>query len=79
MRKAERESYILCRAEEMAKSGQYTNWRILEAVLRADGFREARQLLDCEWIRRQLNEYCAQSRSNIEQSAILQNETYRTE
>lgn len=62
MRKKERAELIYCRADEMARSGQYEDWFSIEIALRAEGYREARQLLDSNFRRQELNEMCRQAR-----------------
>jgi hypothetical protein len=62
MRKKDRAELIDRRADEMARSGQYQNWLSIERALRADGFLEARQILDSEFRRGELDEMCRQAR-----------------
>lgn len=62
MRKKKRVELMDGRADEMARSGQYENWLSIEHALRAEGFPEARQLLDSEFRRQELNEMCHQAR-----------------
>lgn len=62
MRKSERAELIDRRADEMARSGQYQDWGSIERALRAAGHSEARQLLDSQFRRQELNEMCRQAR-----------------
>ena len=62
MKKSEREELIDRRADEMARSGQYQDWGSIERALRAEGHSEARQLLDSQFRRQELNEMCRQAR-----------------
>ena len=62
MRKKERSEIIDRRADEMARSGQYKDWMSIEIALRGEGYREARQLLDSQFRRQELNEMCRQAR-----------------
>ena len=61
MRKKERAELIHRRADEMARSGQYEDWGSIERALRAEGHSEARQLLDSQFRREELNEMCRQA------------------
>jgi hypothetical protein len=51
MKKNERHQAILDRAFALARSGKYERWLQIEWDLRADGFPEARQVLDSEFLR----------------------------
>ena len=62
MRKKNRAELIDKRADEMARSGQYSDWHSIEHALRVEGFLEARQLLDNAFRRSELNEMCRQAR-----------------
>ena len=62
MRKEELSELIDRRADEMARSGQYEDWGSIERALRAEGYREARQILDSQFRRQELNEMCHQAR-----------------
>jgi len=62
MRKEERSKTIDRRADEMAWSGQHEDWMSIERALRREGFLEARQLLDSQFRRQELNEMCRQAR-----------------
>ena len=63
MKKAERHEYILKTAREMAKSGEHRDFTTIEVTLRADGLHEARQVLDNQFIRNELNELCKKAQS----------------
>lgn len=62
MSKKERSELIARRADEMARSGQHEDWGSIERALRAEGYLEARQLLDSQFRRQELNEMCRQAR-----------------
>ena len=62
MRKKDRAELIDRRADEMARSGQYESCLSIEHALRAEGFLEARQILDSEFRRGELNEMSRQAR-----------------
>lgn len=66
MNKKERREYIMKTAREMAATGKYRDYLGIEAVLRREGFHEARSLLDNRSIRQELKELCeeAQSKKN---------------
>lgn len=58
MRKQERAAYIRQRAREMALTGEYAHYRVIELHLRTNGYPEARQVLDDSFIRKELNAIC---------------------
>jgi len=62
MSKRDRAELIDRRADELARSGQYENWLSIEHALRFEGYPEARQILDSEFRRQELNEMCRQAR-----------------
>jgi len=62
MQKKERSELISRRADKMARSGEYEDWGCIERALRAEGYLEARQLLDSQFRRSELNEMCHQAR-----------------
>lgn len=64
MNKKERSEFIDRRADEMARSGQYQEWGSIERALRAEGYLEARQILDSQFRRQELNEMCRQARQD---------------
>jgi hypothetical protein len=45
----------------MAESGKYADFMQIEFALRSAGLSEARQLLDNQFIRRELNDACAEA------------------
>jgi hypothetical protein len=59
MKKADRRDYISRRADELARTGQYRNWLLIEAVISREGFPEARQVLDDSFKRESLKRLCA--------------------
>jgi hypothetical protein len=62
MNKKQRAELVLKRANELAESGECTDWMSIEIKLRHEGFREARQLLDSQFLRQELNEMCRMAR-----------------
>ncbi|MGP1666364.1 MAG: hypothetical protein ACTS5I_10755 [Rhodanobacter sp.] len=62
MNKKQRAELIMKRANELAESGECADWMSIEIKLRHEGFREARQLLDNQFIRQELNEMCRLAR-----------------
>ncbi|MGQ0525449.1 MAG: hypothetical protein ACT4P8_17520 [Betaproteobacteria bacterium] len=58
MKKAQKHEIILRKAEEYARTGQYSGWLAIEHQLRNEGWREARQCLDVEYIRERLDRLC---------------------
>ena len=58
MRKSERHARILQLAREMARTRNFRDYRQIELHLRADGWSEARTVLDDAFIRRELNFAC---------------------
>lgn len=64
--KKERAEYVSRRSRELAQSGEYKDWMSIELALRAEGFPEARQLLDSRFIRQELDEMCKWARESKE-------------
>jgi hypothetical protein len=64
MQKKERSELIHRLADEMARSGDYKDWGSIERALRAQGYLEARQLLDSQFRRQELDEMCNQANVN---------------
>jgi hypothetical protein len=62
--KHERQEYVTKRAREMAQSGEYPSWNIIESILIRDGYSEARGWLDDSLIRAELNQLCKLSRKD---------------
>ena len=62
MRKKDLAEFIDRRADEMARSGQYRDWMSIEIALRSEGYLKARQILDDQFRRQELNEMCNQAR-----------------
>ncbi len=58
MRTAARRTFVIERARELARTGRYRSWHTIEIHLRADGYTEARELLDDADLRRELNGCC---------------------
>jgi hypothetical protein len=71
VKKAERAAYIRKKAREMAATGEYSGWLIIEQMLRfRHGLHEARTVLDEQYVRRELDEICkrAQERRTLPDS-----------
>ena len=64
MNKKERAELIDREADEMARSGKYPDWLSIEHALRSQGYHEARQVLDNQFRRQELNEACRQARES---------------
>ena len=63
MKQAQLKDQALRRAEELARSGKYTDYVLIEHALKMEGYKKARLWLDDRFIRQELNELCRQSRS----------------
>ena len=67
--KAERKEYALRRARELAEFGKFTGWLAIEHELRfEEGIYEARQELDNERIRDELDRLCKAAMQKATQS-----------
>lgn len=64
MNKRERHAYILREARELAKTGKYDRRLLIEMHLRSEGFPEARQVLDNDFLRKELDQLCRDARKN---------------
>jgi hypothetical protein len=64
MSKKERAEFIDREADAMARSGKYADWLSIEHALRHQGYPEARQVLDDQFRRKELNEMCHQARES---------------
>jgi hypothetical protein len=63
--KLERQAYISRRAEELARSGDFSDWLGIEHHLRfQEGYAEARGELDRPHFREQLNRLCKQAKGD---------------
>jgi len=62
MNKRQRAELIVKRVNELAASGESTDWMSIEIKLRHEGFPEARQILDSQFLRQEINEKCLQAR-----------------
>lgn len=51
MNKNQRHEYIVRRARELAATGKYLNYTVIEAVLTSEGLPGARHVLDSVWLR----------------------------
>lgn len=64
MNKNERHAYILRRARELADSGKFDRWLQIEWHIRyEEHLQDARQVLDDEFIRSQLDEACKRAKA----------------
>jgi hypothetical protein len=55
---AQRRTYIISRARELAKSGSYRSWETVALHLIADGYDDAREMLGEPALRDELDGYC---------------------
>jgi hypothetical protein len=62
MKKQERHEYVLRRARELAASGQYSGYQLIEHALRQEGYAEARGWLDNDLLRKEIDQICTESR-----------------
>lgn len=62
MSKEERKIYVIRRAYELARTGQYADVWAIENALIGEGYSEARDLLDRHSVRDDLNSICTQAR-----------------
>ncbi|BAI99011.1 hypothetical protein Sj15T_10080 [Sphingobium sp. TA15] len=53
-----RRAQIIERARELAKSGAYRSWETVALHLIADGYEDARDILDDPVLREELDSYC---------------------
>ena len=58
MKKAEKQAYVRRRAYELAESGTCTDYVTIEILLDREGYPEARDWLDDEYLRESLNKIC---------------------
>ncbi len=64
MNKAEKKEFIIKRAEELARSGEYNDYMSIEIALRGEGFPEARSILHSRSLRQELTEIIQQAKSS---------------
>ena len=62
MDKSEQQAYVRSRAKELAATGEHIDWISVEHCLQREGHIEARDWLDDEILRRDINSICDQSR-----------------
>ena len=55
-------SVIVLKAEELARSGKHENWLSIEFALRAQGFSNAREALDRDWVRERIDTLCSEAK-----------------
>ncbi|GAA3715784.1 hypothetical protein GCM10022268_25470 [Sphingomonas cynarae] len=66
-RKQIREGEVRRLARELAWTGEYSGWLIIEQMLRfKHGYPEARSVLDVQWIRQELDEICERAKARIQ-------------
>ncbi|HEY4697482.1 MAG TPA: hypothetical protein VIH29_05680 [Gallionella sp.] len=58
MKQTELKDQALRRAEELARSGKYPDWALIEHALKSEGYKKARIWLDDHFIRQELNDLC---------------------
>ena len=62
-RKEQRHAYVLRRARELAASGDHRDYLTIEWAIIEEGYPEARDLLDRDYLRKELKETCDRARS----------------
>lgn len=62
MRKEERQKYIVDSVRDMARSGEYSGWRITETFLHSGEYLEERSLLNDQFVRTDLIQLYMQAR-----------------
>ena len=60
MKESELREQMYRRAEELARTGKYDGWLMIEHALKSEGYRKARAWLDNRQIRSELDELCGQ-------------------
>jgi hypothetical protein len=63
MKQAQLREQMLRRAAELARSGKYADFLMIEHALKMEGYKKARLWLDDRDTRSELNELCTQHRS----------------
>lgn len=58
-------SIIVLKAEKLACSGKFQNWLSIEFALRSEGFSDAREALDRDWVRERLDTLCDKARRGL--------------
>lgn len=64
MTKLQRQEHVLRRARELARTGNYSGYVLIEHALRNEGYPEARGWLDNQLFRQELDRLCAEARAN---------------
>ena len=59
-----RDDIMWALAYNLAQSGEYAGWRVIEAELEGQEFSRARQLLDDKQVRERLDRMCAEARKD---------------
>ena len=62
MDKSERQAYVRSRAKDLAATDKHADWISVEHWLQREGHIEARDWLDDEMLRRDINKICDRSR-----------------
>jgi hypothetical protein len=62
MNKSEQQAYVRSRAKDLAATGKHADWISVEHWLQREGHIEARDWLDDEMLRRDINRICDRSR-----------------
>lgn len=57
-----RKEILLEKAYEYAKSGEFNDWHHIEIQLKAEGYIEARKILDWDFLRKELDYLCKQAK-----------------
>jgi hypothetical protein len=65
-KKEERHVYVRKRAEEFARSGDFSSWLFIELAIKNEGYPEARSILDVRSLRQQLDSTCKIAQSDSE-------------
>ena len=63
MKQIEKKELMHRRADELANSGRFESWGLIEIALRHEGFTKARLWLDDRFRRSELDDLCRQARS----------------
>jgi len=63
MKKTQLKDQALRRAEQLAGTGKYADYVLIEPTLKMEGYKQARLWLNDSFIRQTLDDLCAQSRS----------------
>ena len=67
--KEQRHTYIMYKARELAKSGNHRDYLSIEWALRDEGYSEARDLLDRDFVRKDLKRLCDKAQERKTQNS----------